>query len=261
MDLSFNGEVFHHTSRILDASPFDGVSLSSNAADLEVKITVNEALPAIAPKGTYKAHVTVVDSNSGAMLSCGECLSLFLFCFSLSRGFSIYYPLPLFSLLCSHAHMYTATFNIEDSNSKHAAPSTSGYDSGDDNNHNGGGGGGGGGNNNSWDPHQSAQWSDQQIHDHNNSGATWTAGVNEFTKDKTLGQVANILGTILTPPTTPRGANLAAVIEPLYQPASIPTSFNSATNWPSCAARINKIENQGQCGSCWAFSAVETLQV
>ena len=37
----------------------------------------------------------------------------------------------------------------------------------------------------------------------------------------------------------------------------IPTSFDSATNWPKCAKTINDIRDQSNCGCCWAFAGAE----
>ena len=36
----------------------------------------------------------------------------------------------------------------------------------------------------------------------------------------------------------------------------LPEAFDSRVAWPGC---IGPIRNQGQCGSCWAFGAVESL--
>jgi len=38
--------------------------------------------------------------------------------------------------------------------------------------------------------------------------------------------------------------------------ADIPTSFDSRNQWPTC---IHPVLNQGDCGSCWAFGATESL--
>jgi len=38
---------------------------------------------------------------------------------------------------------------------------------------------------------------------------------------------------------------------------SIPESFDSATNWPQCAKIIGDIQDQSNCGCCWAFAGVE----
>ena len=44
----------------------------------------------------------------------------------------------------------------------------------------------------------------------------------------------------------------------LHDPAvDIPASFDSATNWPKCAATINNIRDQSNCGCCWAFAGAE----
>lgn len=40
---------------------------------------------------------------------------------------------------------------------------------------------------------------------------------------------------------------------------SVPDVFDSAEQWPHCAVHINKILNQGQCGSCWVFGGLHPL--
>ena len=39
----------------------------------------------------------------------------------------------------------------------------------------------------------------------------------------------------------------------------IPESFDARQAFPSCAQSISDVRNQGSCGSCWAFGAVEAL--
>ena len=41
--------------------------------------------------------------------------------------------------------------------------------------------------------------------------------------------------------------------------SAIPAAFDVREQWPHCAALTGAIRNQGQCGSCWAFSAAEVL--
>jgi len=36
---------------------------------------------------------------------------------------------------------------------------------------------------------------------------------------------------------------------------TLPSSFDSATNWPKCAKVINDIRDQSNCGCCWAFGS------
>jgi len=40
--------------------------------------------------------------------------------------------------------------------------------------------------------------------------------------------------------------------------SAIPDSFDSRTQWPNCPS-ISEIRDQGSCGSCWAFGAVEAM--
>jgi len=87
----------------------------------------------------------------------------------------------------------------------------------------------------------------------NTPGVTWTATEN-FTplNKRTLGvhldshlqlQKAIAMGQVLQAP----HGNLTA----------LPSSFDSATNWPMCAESIGDIRDQSNCGCCWAFAAAE----
>lgn len=40
--------------------------------------------------------------------------------------------------------------------------------------------------------------------------------------------------------------------------SDLPDDFDSRTNWPNCPT-IQEIRDQGSCGSCWAFGAVEGI--
>jgi len=41
-------------------------------------------------------------------------------------------------------------------------------------------------------------------------------------------------------------------------PKDLPDNFDARTQWPNCAS-IKEVRDQGSCGSCWAFGAVEAM--
>lgn len=40
--------------------------------------------------------------------------------------------------------------------------------------------------------------------------------------------------------------------------SDLPEEFDARANWPECPT-IQEIRDQGSCGSCWAFGAVEAM--
>jgi len=80
--------------------------------------------------------------------------------------------------------------------------------------------------------------------------ASWGAGYNSFFNGKSDSDIKRLMGWKKDP----------SVKLPLkvHAPAAVPTSFDARTQWPNCTT-IGTIQNQAECGSCWAFGAVEAI--
>jgi C1A family cysteine protease len=82
-----------------------------------------------------------------------------------------------------------------------------------------------------------------------NGGAEYGLnGFSDLTQDEFRNTYTNCYGI------TSRGANARAPVEDL--PAAAPTKYDFRTQ-----GAITPVKNQGQCGSCWAFSATEGVEV
>jgi len=81
--------------------------------------------------------------------------------------------------------------------------------------------------------------------------AEWVSGVNEIFVGKSQKDIQRLLGW-----KKGSGTKLPYLQD---QPAmAVPTSFDARTQWPNCTS-IGTIQNQAECGSCWAFGAVESI--
>jgi cathepsin B len=75
-------------------------------------------------------------------------------------------------------------------------------------------------------------------------GLTWTPGINERLRGKSVEELkAMLMQTTKMPQTVQRAMYVGTA----------PASVDWATANPGC---VNHIRDQGQCGSCWAFSAI-----
>jgi len=86
----------------------------------------------------------------------------------------------------------------------------------------------------------------------NSLKTTWTAGRNGRLEDTTLGAVKSWLGVL------PDYNNEELPTKQITPAESIPDNFDSREAWPKCQS-IPTIRDQGPCGSCWAFGAVEAM--
>jgi cathepsin B len=90
----------------------------------------------------------------------------------------------------------------------------------------------------------------QEMVDHVNSHGEWVASL-DWVGNMTVGQARRMLGARPSTHKLP-----ASKLGALTKYLSVPASFDSRTQWPKC---VGAIRNQGDCGSCWAFSATEVL--
>ncbi|XP_064411518.1 cathepsin B [Latimeria chalumnae] len=83
----------------------------------------------------------------------------------------------------------------------------------------------------------------------NKLNTTWTAGHNF--QNVEMSYVKKLCGTLLNGPKLPMKLGMATDVK-------LPENFDSRTQWPKCPT-IQEIRDQGSCGSCWAFGAVEAI--
>jgi len=87
----------------------------------------------------------------------------------------------------------------------------------------------------------------------NKMNTSWTAGVNARWVGKDMNYIKRQMGTILP---TPSDRRLPAKVHINFNVEDLPASFDARTEWSECPS-IAEIRDQANCGSCWAFGAVE----
>ncbi|XP_033726551.1 cathepsin B-like [Pecten maximus] len=97
------------------------------------------------------------------------------------------------------------------------------------------------------------EW-DMLINKVNFVNTTWQAGDNflRIEKHERLAYVKKLCGALETP------KHLKLPQRPPLKAVSLPESFDARKEWSGCPT-IHEIRDQGDCGSCWAFGAVEAF--
>jgi len=93
--------------------------------------------------------------------------------------------------------------------------------------------------------------SDELVDFINSAGTTWKAGKNN--DGRTVRDYRRLCGVL---PFDPRP--LPVFFHDTRRNGAIPDNFDSRTQWPNCKS-VQQIRDQGSCGSCWAFGAVEAM--
>jgi C1A family cysteine protease len=86
------------------------------------------------------------------------------------------------------------------------------------------------------------------IREHNSKGLSWEMGLNQFS-DMTSDEFSRFVGQF--PPSTPSNAEAFRPSPNFVAPASV--------DWIAAGA-VTPVKDQGQCGSCWAFSTIGAVE-
>ncbi|KAM7495741.1 hypothetical protein LguiA_020155 [Lonicera macranthoides] len=87
-----------------------------------------------------------------------------------------------------------------------------------------------------------------------NPKAGWKAAMNPRFSNFSVGQFKRLLGA----KPTPKGDQEGIPVTIHQKSLKLPDQFDARTAWSQCST-IPRILDQGHCGSCWAFGAVESL--
>lgn len=88
--------------------------------------------------------------------------------------------------------------------------------------------------------------------------ATWVAGENERLEGFTVDDLKVLCGSKAGDPSVPPLPKPVTLKRSHSPNIDLPKNFDPRDKWPECSS-LSAIRDQGHCGSCWAFGAVEVL--
>jgi len=94
--------------------------------------------------------------------------------------------------------------------------------------------------------------SDEMVNYINSLDTTWKAGHNSYFRNRDVSAVRGLMGVRKMP------GNELPVLMQEDGIGDIPEEFDARTQWPNCPT-IAEVRDQSNCGSCWAFGAVEAI--
>lgn len=89
----------------------------------------------------------------------------------------------------------------------------------------------------------------------NSINTTWRAGHNARFDNIPLHVIKGMMGVL---PDYENNMPTLLMVHPPHVTEKLPDNFDARQNWPQCPT-IQEIRDQGSCGSCWAFGAVESI--
>jgi len=89
--------------------------------------------------------------------------------------------------------------------------------------------------------------------------ATWKAGVNVKFINRTLAYAAHLCGVLADSESVLKSTHTIQASYPADVIAAVPTDFDSRTEWGKICPSVAEVRDQANCGSCWAFGAVEAM--
>jgi len=94
---------------------------------------------------------------------------------------------------------------------------------------------------------------DKFVNEINSAQSTWTAGSTKFMKWSKQ-SIKRLMG--VRTEYFEQHKSLTPIDHQV--PVDLPDNFDAREQWPNCAS-IKEVRDQGSCGSCWAFGAVEAM--